>query len=74
MVPLSLSVKDFDAYAPERTRATTMTAPRSAVKKRLLEWMQELSERLAAEGIDRSQVDPVYAGGKVANNIRRRPA
>lgn len=52
MVPLSLSVKDFDAYAPERTRATAMTAPRSAVKKRLLEWMTELSERLAAEGVD----------------------
>jgi hypothetical protein len=52
VVPLSLSDKDFDAYAPERTRATAMTAPRSAVKKRLLEWMKRLSERLAAEGID----------------------
>ena len=52
MVPLSLSVKDFDAYAPERTRATAMTAPRSAVKKRLLDWAKDLSERLASEGID----------------------
>lgn len=52
MVPLSLTARDFDAYAPERTRATAMTAPRSAVKKRLLEWMKQLSERLAAEGID----------------------
>src|SRR5689334_10401797 len=29
-----------------------MTAPRSAVKKILLEWAVKLSERLAAEGID----------------------
>ncbi len=52
MVPLSLSFTDFDAYAPERTRATAMTAPRSAVKARLLDWAKELAERLAAEGID----------------------
>jgi len=52
VVPLSLAVKDFDAYAPERTRATAMTAPRSAVKKVLLEWMKHLSERLSPEGID----------------------
>jgi len=52
VVPLSLSVKDFDAFAPERTRATAMTAPRSAVKKILLDWAKDLAERLAAEGID----------------------
>ncbi|HEX4516510.1 MAG TPA: hypothetical protein VH054_23345 [Polyangiaceae bacterium] len=52
MVPLSLTARDFDAYAPERTRATAMTAPRSAVKARLLDWAKDLAERLAAEGID----------------------
>jgi hypothetical protein len=52
VVPLSLTARDFDAYAPERTRATAMTAPRSAVKRQLLDWMKELAQRLAAEGID----------------------
>ncbi len=52
MVPLELKAADFDAYAPERTRATAMTAPRSAVKRRLLSWAEDVAQRLAAEGID----------------------
>ncbi len=48
---LELSEADFDAYAPERTRATTMTAPRSALKRKLEVWLRDICERLAAEGI-----------------------
>lgn len=49
---LELSDADFDAYAAERTRATAMTPPRSAVKKRLVAWMREIGERLSSEGIE----------------------
>jgi hypothetical protein len=52
VVPLELKAADFDAYAAERTRATAMTAPRSAVKRRLRSWAEEVAQRLAAEGID----------------------
>lgn len=48
---LELSEADFDAYAPERTRATTMTAPRSLLKRKLEAWMHDVAERLRAEGI-----------------------
>jgi hypothetical protein len=44
--------EDFDAYAEGRARATTMTAPRAAVKRRLVAWMHAVAERLADEGID----------------------
>ncbi len=49
---LDFSDSDFDAYAPERTRATSMTAPRTSVKKRLLAWARALAAELALEGIE----------------------
>ena len=46
---LELTDADFEAYAPDRTRATTMTAPRSALKRRLLAWVEAVAGQLAAE-------------------------
>jgi hypothetical protein len=47
---LHLAIEDFDAYAEGRARATAMSAPRTATKKRLTAWMRRIAERLAAEG------------------------
>jgi len=51
-VKLELADADFEAYAPERTRATSMTAPRGAVKRRLLMWVRSIAAALAEEGIE----------------------
>ncbi len=48
---LELSEADFDAYAAERTRATTMTAPRGALKRKLDAWIGAIAAALSAEGI-----------------------
>jgi len=54
---LELSEADFDAYAPERTRATTMTAPRGALKRKLEAWMREIRTRLEEESFEVSASD-----------------
>ncbi|HEY1960135.1 MAG TPA: hypothetical protein VGH28_31215 [Polyangiaceae bacterium] len=51
---MQLSAEDFDAYGEARARATAMSAPRGAVKRRLVAWMQAVAERLSASGIELS--------------------
>ena len=51
---MQLSAEDFDAYGEARAKATTLSAPRAAVKRRLVAWMQGVADRLAASGIELS--------------------
>ena len=46
------SAEDFDAYGEARARATAMSAPRAAVKKRLVAWMRGVAKRLESSGIE----------------------
>ncbi len=48
---MELSDEDFDAYGQERARATALSGPRAAVKRRLVAWMQGVEDRLASSGI-----------------------